>query len=80
MYGVIYGIICIESCFRNDNKKLRNTTVQLRGQLDRAQRRLKELEDQAVQHGQLQGKMRERLKQMDDHAQHGTSQVCYWVL
>ena len=37
--------------------------------------RLKDLEDQTEQHSRLQEKMTERLKMMDDHAQHQGQQV-----
>ena len=37
--------------------------------------RLKDLEDQTEQHSRVQEKMTERLKMMDDHAQHQGQQV-----
>ena len=42
--------------------------------------RLKDLEDQTEQHSRLQEKMTERLKMMDDHAQHQGQQVMLWAL
>ena len=61
--------------FRGDNKKLKARNTQLTQRLETAKGRLNELEDQHSQQGLLQEKMRDRIKQMDEHAQHSSQQV-----
>ena len=61
--------------YRRDNKKLKSRNEHLRYQLERAQRRLQELEEQHIQQGHLQEKMRTRIKQMDSHAMNSGTQV-----
>ena len=66
--------------FRGDNKKLKNQNDQLRTRLDRALTRLRDLEDQHIQHGILQDKMRQRLRQMDEHSGKTTQQVYKYLV
>ena len=61
--------------YRGDNKKLKTNNEYLRNRYEKAGQRLRELEDCTSQHGQLQDKMRERIKQMDQHANHASQQV-----
>ena len=60
---------------RSDNKKLKTHNEYLRTRMEKSLRRQRELEECTTQHGQLQDKMRERLKQMDAHAGHNSQQV-----
>ena len=63
-------------CFcRNDNKHLKNTVEQLKVRLSKYKKRAGELEDGNKSHAQLHDKMRQRLRQMDEHAQHQAQQV-----
>jgi len=61
--------------FRRDNKHLKSQNLQHKTRLDRALRQLRELQDQNTQHGHLQEKMRERLRQLDAHAYKSGQQV-----
>ena len=61
---------------RNDNKHLKNTVEQLKVRFGKSQKRAGELEDGNKSHAQLHDKMRQRLRQMDEHAQHQAQQVC----
>ena len=61
--------------FRRDNKHLKSQNVQIKTRQDRAVRQLRELQDQNTQHGLLQEKMRERLRQLDAHAYKSGQQV-----
>lgn len=60
---------------RAESGKLKRQNDELRNRVQRATSRLKDLEDQIEQHSRLQEKMTERLKMMDDHAQHQGTQV-----
>lgn len=60
---------------RSENGKLRRHNEELRNRLQRATCGLQDLEDQVEQHSRVQEKMTERLKMMDDHAQHQGTQV-----
>ena len=60
---------------RSENGKLKRHNEELRQRLTRAMSRLKDLEDQTEQHSRVQEKMKQRLKMMDDHAQHQGQQV-----
>ena len=61
--------------FRSENGKLKRHNEELQQRWKRAMARLKDLEDQTEQHSRVQEKMTERLKMMDDHAQHQGQQV-----
>ena len=61
--------------YRAENRQLKASAEALRGRLGEALRRCGETEEQVTQQASLQGKMRERLQQMDSHAQHGSQQV-----
>ena len=61
--------------YRSDNKNLKSSNVQLRGQTERYKERCQSMEEESIQHGELQQKMRDRLRQMDTHAQRSSSQV-----
>ena len=67
-------VMCILG--RSDNKNLKSSNVQLRGQTERYKERCQSMEEKSIQHGELQQKMRDRLRQMDTHAQRSSSQVC----
>ena len=78
----VIRIIIVNSCehiyifsFRSENGKLKRHNEELHQRLMRAMSRLKDLEDQTEQHSRVQEKMKERLKMMDDHAQHQGQQV-----
>lgn len=60
---------------REDNKNLKTQVEQLKLRVGKLKRRIVELEETNEQHGQLQEKMRTRLKQMDSHSQHSGQQV-----
>jgi len=72
IYRINYFLIFIS---RGDNKKLKNQNDQLNIRLERCLKRLHELEEQHLQQGALQDKMRQRLKQMDEHSGKCTQQV-----
>ena len=61
---------------RTENRQLKAHNVQLRARLDRTFRQLNEMENQQNQGAILQERMRERIKQMDTHSLHTSSQVC----
>lgn len=61
---------------RNESGKLKKQNEELRLRLERAVNRLAELENQTDQHARVHEKMKERLKQMDDHGQNQSQQVC----
>lgn len=48
---------------------------QLRHQAERKEGRLREAEEQIVQHGRTHQKMRDRIEKMDEHGQHQAQQV-----
>lgn len=60
---------------RNECGKLKKQNEELRFRLERAVNRLAELENQTEQHARVHEKMKERLKQMDDHAQNQSQQI-----
>ncbi len=60
---------------RNEKKQLKNSVEQLKARLSRAQQRSGELDDGNRAHALLHDKMRRRLRQMDEHAQHQAQQV-----
>ena len=60
---------------RGDNKHLASANAALKVSLEKARRRVTELERQNIQHGELADKMRQRLRQMDEHAKRGSGQV-----
>ncbi|KAK3094095.1 hypothetical protein FSP39_024078 [Pinctada imbricata] len=60
---------------RNECGQLRKQNEELRMRLERAVARLNDLDNQADQHGRVHEKMKERLKMMDDHAQHQSQQI-----
>ena len=62
------------SC-RSDKHSLQQEVQLLRDKLERALIRQQELEEQSGRAATLQDKMRERLRQMDQHAQHCATQV-----
>ncbi len=61
--------------FRNDNKHLKNTVEQLKVRFSKSKRKADDMEEANKSHGILHDKMRQRLKQMDSHAQHANQQV-----
>ena len=62
---------------RRDNRQLKALNGQLKARLERSFRRLTELENQHTQGGILQERMRQRIKQMDTHSLHSSSQVAH---
>lgn len=61
--------------YRNENRQLKNSVEQLKVRLNKYQKRAGELEDGNKSHAQLHDKMRQRLRLMDEHAQHQAQQV-----
>lgn len=61
--------------YRGDLVKSKHLKEELSVRLEKAMKRLKDMEAQHVQHGCLHEKMRQRLQQMDDHAQHSAQQI-----
>ncbi|WAR19801.1 SDCG8-like protein [Mya arenaria] len=57
-------------CDRHETGKLRRHNEELKNRLHRTIARLKDLEDQVEQHSRVEEKLTERLKMMDEHAQH----------
>ena len=60
---------------RGDNKNLKTQNGQLRQRVATQQQRVTELEGTAQHHAVLQGKMRDRLRQMDKHSSNASTQV-----
>ncbi len=61
--------------FRGGNKNLKTQNDHLKVRVEKLRKRVGELEDTNEQHGILQEKMRQRLRQMDEHGQHTSQQV-----
>ncbi|XP_046364378.1 serologically defined colon cancer antigen 8-like [Haliotis rufescens] len=61
--------------YRSEFSHLKIENEELKQRLERSLSRLEVLEDQSDQHVRVHDKMKERLKMMDDHAQHQSSQM-----
>ena len=66
--------------YRGDNKRLKAQNDQMRVRLSRSLQRLQEVEDQHALHADMAVKLRERLVQMESHAQGSSQQVkTHWL-
>ena len=66
--------------YRGDNKRLKSQNDQMRVRLSRLLQRLQEVEDQHALHADMTVKLRERLVQMESHAQGSSQQVkTHWL-
>ncbi|CAH1791029.1 unnamed protein product [Owenia fusiformis] len=65
----------ITSKYRNESRQIRASNEELTIRLEKALRKISELDNQHVQHGRVHEKMRQRLRQMDEHAQHSAQQI-----
>ncbi|XP_013399284.1 serologically defined colon cancer antigen 8 homolog [Lingula anatina] len=61
--------------YRGEVRQVKNLNEELSVRLEKTLNRLKEMEAQHVQHGRMHDKMRQRLAQMDEHAQYQGQQV-----
>ncbi|XP_013420193.1 serologically defined colon cancer antigen 8 homolog isoform X2 [Lingula anatina] len=61
--------------YRGEVRQVKNLNEELSVRLEKTLNRLKEMEAQHVQHGQMHDKMRQRLAQMDEHAQYQGQQI-----